>query len=320
MDNKHKIVCIGGGTGMSTMLRGLKHHTDEITAIVTVADNGGGSGVLRREMNMLPPGDIRNCLLALAQTEPFMKRVFGYRFKEGSLEGQNLGNLFLAALNDIMGSFELAVEKANEVLAVKGRVLPVTVENVQLVATFDDGSTMLGETEIVEQCKILRKNIKKVSLKPEMPNAYSKAADALKQADVIVLGPGSLYTSIIPNLLVKGICEAIQASKAKIIYVSNLMTQPGETQGYTLKEHVLALEDYIGKDVIQYVIVNNQEIDEPILRLYEEDEAKQVVIDMDSDCGKEIIETPLVKIDRKRHYIRHNSEKLASAIMRIAQE
>ncbi len=314
---EHQIVCIGGGTGLSTMLRGLKAHTEHLTAIVTVADNGGGSGILRREMNILPPGDIRNCILALAETEPLMQKIFGYRFTEGSLEGQNFGNLFIAALNAVLGSFELAVEKANEVLAVKGRVLPVTTENVQLCALFDDGTRMIGETEIVEACKVLRKTIHKVYLSPEYPKGYEKAIHALEEADTIVLGPGSLYTSIIPNLLVEGISETIRRSNAKVIYVSNIMTQPGETDHYTLKKHIDVIEEYLGKGVIQYIIVNDKEIDEEILYMYEQDGANQVLIDLIPDEKLKVIRTSLAKIDTEAKYIRHDSDQLAKVIIQL---
>ncbi|MBC7958902.1 MAG: YvcK family protein [Vallitaleaceae bacterium] len=313
----HQIVCLGGGTGLSTMLRGLKEHTENLTAIVTVSDNGGGSGILRREMNMLPPGDIRNCLLALAGTEPLMNQIFGHRFTEGSLEGQNLGNLFLAALTNILGSFELAVEKANEVLAVKGKVIPVTTANVQLCALFDDGAQIEGETEIVERCKVGRKSIQKVYLSPILPEAYDKAIQALKEADTIVLGPGSLYTSIIPNLLVEGIAQTIRNSHAKVVYVSNIMTQPGETDHYTLKRHLDVIEEYLGKDVIDYIIVNDQEIDVEILYLYEKDSATQVIVDVVQDERLKVVRTSLAKINTEHGYIRHDPEQLAEVIINL---
>lgn len=317
INEHHHIVCIGGGTGLSTMLRGLKEYTDNLTAIVTVADNGGGSGILRRELNILPPGDIRNCILALAETETLMKKVLGYRFKEGSLEGQNLGNLFIAALNDILGSFELAVEKFNEVLAVKGRVLPVTVENIQLCAIFDDGSITTGETEIVEHSKMKCKAIQKMYLEPTAPKAYNKAVEALKSANTIVLGPGSLYTSIIPNLLVEGISEAIKDSTAKIVYVSNIMTQPGETDHYTLKKHLDIIEEYLGKGIINYIIVNDKVIDEEILSLYENDGAQQVIVDIISNGDIKVVRSSLAKINTEDWYIRHNSEELARVIINL---
>ncbi len=312
-----KIVCIGGGTGLSTMLRGLKIYTNNLTAIVTVADNGGGSGVLRKELNILPPGDIRNCILALAETEPLMQKILGYRFKEGRLEGQSLGNLFIAALNDILGSFELAVEKFNEVLAVKGKVLPVTIENVQLRALFNNGDIIVGETEIVNECKINGGTIHKINLIPEKPKAYEKVITALEEAEIIVLGPGSLYTSIIPNLLVEGVSEAIKKSNAKIVYVSNLMTQPGETYKYSLGKHISVIEEYLGNNIIKYVVVNKQEIEEEVLELYEEDGAEQVIIDIISDNNCKVIRGALAKVNREDCYIRHDSEELAKILINI---
>lgn len=315
MKKQNNVVCIGGGTGLSTMLRGLKEYPINLTAIVTVSDNGGGSGILRREMNILPPGDIRNCIIAMAETEPLMKKILDYRFKEGSLEGQNLGNLFIAALNNVLGSFELAVEKFNEVLAVKGRVLPVTTEDIQLCAKFEDGSITIGETEIVEQSKIIRKAINKVFLKPESPKAYNKAIEALNTAEIIVLGPGSLYTSIIPNLLVNGINEAIKRSKAIVVYVSNIMTQPGETDYYNLKEHIKIIEEYLGSNIINYVIANNKQIDDKTLDKYQNDGAQQVKINIISDEKLKIIKAPLAKVNIQDCYIRHDHEELAKVII-----
>jgi len=299
------------------MLRGLKLYTDEITAIVTVADNGGSSGILRREMNMLPPGDIRNCLVALAETEPLMQEVFKYRFKEGSLEGQSLGNLVMAALTDIYGSFEKAIEKTNEVLAVKGQVLPVTTEDVQLKATYEDGSKVVGEHEIVFTNKIVRKKIMNVELIPSEPQAYVKAIEEIYKADVIVLGPGSLFTSIIPNLLVRGISEAIRDSYAKIVYVGNIMTQPGETDNFTLKMHIDAIEEYLGKQVIEYVIANHSILDEDTEVHYREDDAIVVTNDIADDVHYNVIETDFALKTGKDGYIRHDSNRLAEIIIKL---
>ena len=236
-----KIVAIGGGTGLSTMLRGLKRHTNNLTAIVTVADDGGGSGVLRQELGMLPPGDVRNCLEALANVEPVMGELLHYRFAEGSLKGQSFGNLFLAALNGISGSFDQAVSLMSQVLAITGRVLPVTTANVQLEAEFENGAKVLGESKIFyckkrEDCRIRR-----VRLLPQRPPALAPALEAISEADMISLGPGSLYTSIIPNLLVEGIARAVADADALKVYVANVMTQEGETEGYTLSDHIEAL-------------------------------------------------------------------------------
>lgn len=310
-------VCIGGGTGLSTMLSGLKKYTENLTAIVTVSDNGGSSGILRREMNILPPGDIRNCLLALAETEPIMEKIFQYRFEEGTLEGQSFGNLFIAALNGIYGSFELAVEKATEVLAVKGKVLPVTTQNVELCARYKDNTEIIGESEIVMANKLERKEIDTMSLVPKTPMAYYKAIEALENANIIILGPGSLYTSIVPNLLVNGIPEAIKRSSAKVIYVSNIMTQPGETDNYTLNTHIEVIEKYLGKNILKYIIVNDEEIDENILNLYEEDGASQVVVDITPNNNIKVIRAPLVRISSENKFIRHDPLELAKVIIGI---
>ena len=222
-----RIAAIGGGHGLSSMLRGLKRYTKYITAIVTVADDGGGSGMLREDLGMLPPGDIRNCIMALANTEPTMEQLLNYRFTEGSLTGQSFGNLFLAAMNGISGSFDEAVQRMGDVLAITGRVLPVTNQNVYLEAEFDNGSRTLGESKIFYAKKINDCRIRQVRLVPEHPQALQDSIDAILQADIIVIGPGSLYTSIIPNFLVDGICEAIRASGAVREYILNIMMQDG---------------------------------------------------------------------------------------------
>lgn len=234
MDNMYRhrslepaVVAIGGGTGLSTMLRGLKKFTNNITAIVTVADDGGGSGVLRDELNMPPPGDIRNCLQALANIEPTMASLLNYRFCDGSLAGQSFGNLFLAALNGMSSSFDEAVMKMSEVLAITGRVLPVSNENIHLLAEFDDGSEVVGESSIAMHKSVHKRNIRRIRLIPDRPVALPDSIRAIETADLIVLGPGSLYTSIIPNLLTEGITEAIAFSDAVKIYVMNIMTQDG---------------------------------------------------------------------------------------------
>ncbi len=222
--NNPNIVCIGGGTGMSTLLSGLKLYTPNITAIVTVADDGGGSGVLRTELGMPPPGDIRNCILALANIEPTMSKLLSYRFEDGSLKGQSFGNLFLAAMNGISNSFEQAVAKTSDVLNITGRVFPVTSENIHLVAELEDGSVVLGESKIVAAKKENGCKIKHIKLIPEAPKALPEATKAIHNADLLIFGPGSLYTSILPNLLVDGIPEAIAASSAEKLYIANVMT------------------------------------------------------------------------------------------------
>ena len=237
-----KIAAIGGGTGLSTMLRGLKKYTDRLTAIVTVADDGGGSGVLRREMGILPPGDVRQCMQALANTEPVMEQLLGYRFPEGQLKGQSFGNLLLAALNGMAGSFEEAVAMMGQVLAISGRVLPVTNADVQLEAVFENGARVVGESHIFNAKKQQDCRIHHVSLVPEHPKALPDALHAISEADLILLGPGSLYTSVIPNLLVDGVADTIRASHAQKFYICNIMTQDGETEGYTAADHLEALQ------------------------------------------------------------------------------
>lgn len=314
-----KIVAIGGGTGLSTMLRGLKRFTTDITAVVTVADNGGGSGVLRQEMKMLPPGDIRNCILALANTEPIMEKLLQYRFKEGSLTGQSFGNLFLAAMTGICGNFEEAVQRMSEVLAVTGKVLPVTKQDIQLCAELKNGEIICGESEIVEKSKESRIPIKNVYLSPSNPEPLYEVLEAIEHADAIILGPGSLYTSIIPNLLVKEVPEALQRTKAIKIYISNIMTQPGETDGFDLLRHIKELERYGGKGIINYVVANTDEVPEDLLKGYLEDGADVVKWDMDSIMkeGFHLVEASVLKAYPERGLVRHDPRKLAQVVVDI---
>ena len=235
-----KVAVIGGGHGLSNMLRGLKQYTENISAIVTVADDGGGSGMLRQDLGMPPPGDIRSCMEALANTEPVMRELLHYRFTEGSLAGQSFGNLFLAALNGISPSFDAAVRRMSQVLAITGRVLPVTTADVQLEAEFENGATVVGESKIFYCKKQEDCRIRQVRLIPSRPKALPEAVRAIGEAELILLGPGSLYTSVIPNLLVDGISDAVCASDALKIYICNIMTQDGETEGMTASDHVKA--------------------------------------------------------------------------------
>lgn len=311
-----KIVVIGGGTGLSTMLKGLKEYTSHITAIVTVADNGGSSGKLREEMGMMPPGDIRNCLVALANTEPIMEKLLQHRFKDGSLQGQSFGNLLLAALTEITGSFEEAVHVTSNVLAITGKVLPVTLEDVHLHAVFEDGNLVVGETEIVEYGKLWHKAITHIELLPSEPELNQAVICAIKEADKIILGPGSLYTSIIPNLLVKDICQYIAQAKGEKIYIANIMTQPGETSHFTLEEHLVILEQYLGEQILQKVIINNEKVEELYLKQYAEDGATMLTVDESQEVWKKVerVEAPLIKINKQKKLIRHDPEKLAKCI------
>lgn len=315
-----KVVAIGGGTGLSTMLRGLKTYTSNITAIVTVADDGGGSGVLRSDLGMLPPGDIRNCILALADTEPLMQQLLQYRFKDGILKGQSFGNLFLAAMDGISSSFEEAVRRMSDVLAVTGRVLPVTLEDIQLCAELEDGYVITGESNIGNHNNYHKGRINRVYLKPDEINPLQEAVDAIMDADAIILGPGSLYTSIIPNLLVKGICGALKKSKAIKIYICNVMTQPGETDGYTVSDHIDTIERHSYKGIIDYCIVNNAGIPEELKIKYIVDGADMVYVDANelARTGIKYIVGEFVSINN--NYVRHDHLKLTEAIFNIIEK
>ena len=314
-NNEAKVVVIGGGTGLSTMLRGLKQYTSHITAIVTVGDDGGGSGKLREDLGMLPPGDIRNCILALADTEPLMEDLLQYRFTEGSLKGQCFGNLFLAAMAGISENFEDAVQKMSSVLAVKGKVLPVTLDDMKLIAELENGEIIEGESKIPSEVIVRKTRIKKIAIKPIDAKPLEEAIKAINNADVIIMGPGSLYTSIIPNLLVKGIPEAICKSPAKKVYISNVMTQPGETDGFKVSNHLKVLMDYGVAGNIDYVIANNGIIPPDIKEKYARENAELVVLDYEniSNLNVNVIEADLIKITKR--YVKHNAEKLAELIM-----
>lgn len=315
-NNEAKVVVIGGGTGLSTMLRGLKQYTSHITAIVTVGDDGGGSGKLREDLGMLPPGDIRNCILALADTEPLMEDLLQYRFTEGSLKGQCFGNLFLAAMAGISENFEDAVQKMSSVLAVKGKVLPVTLDDMKLIAELENGEIIEGESKISSEVIVRNTRIKKIAIKPIDAKPLEEAIKAINNADVIIMGPGSLYTSIIPNLLVKGIPEAICKSPAKKVYISNVMTQPGETDGFKVSNHLKVLMDYGVAENIDYVIANNGIIPPDIKEKYAKENAELVVLDYEniSNLNVNVIEADLIKITKR--YVKHNAEKLAELIMK----
>ena len=312
--------CTGGGTGLSTMLRGLKRISPSITAIVTVMDNGGGSGVLRQELGMLPPGDIRNCLQALANTEPTMEALLAYRFQDGALRGQSFGNLFLAALNGMCDTFDEAVARMSEVLAITGRVLPVTNENVQLLADFDDGVTVTGESQIAEYKKDLTRRIVRAYLSPEHPAALPACLDAIREADLIVLGPGSLYTSVIPNLLVSGIREAIHESDAVKVYVMNLMTQSGETAGYTAVDHVRALFDHGGEGLFDYTLVNDLPIPPEAQEEYLREGAVPITADEEAlaALGVTVRYAPVALWQKA--LVRHDPAALAAALRDLYRE
>ncbi|MDO4540784.1 MAG: uridine diphosphate-N-acetylglucosamine-binding protein YvcK [Syntrophomonadaceae bacterium] len=310
-----RIVVIGGGTGLAVLLKGLKKYDADITAIVTVSDDGGSSGRLRSDMGMLPPGDIRNCLVALAETENLMDQVFQYRFRHGEgIEGHNLGNLLLAALTDISGGFVSAIEEVSRVLAVRGRVLPSTLEMVELHANMRDGATVSGETAI----RSYPSPIEQIRLLPEDCRPVPASLKAIEQADIIVLGPGSLYTSIIPNLLVHGVSDAIIKSSALKIFVSNIMTEKGETDEFDALQHLQVIQSYASKPFIDCVIVNSGGIDGERLDRYQREEARPVRQNIEElrVLGVRVLDRDLVSADEVAW---HDSDKLAALIMELGE-
>ena len=314
------IVAIGGGTGLSTMLRGLKKYTKNLTAIVTVSDDGGGSGMLRRDIGMLPPGDIRHCMESLANTEPVMQQLLTYRFESGTLRGQCFGNLLLAALNGVTGSFDEAVRSMGQVLAISGTVIPVTTTDVRLTATFENGAYVVGESNIFGFKKQQDCRIDHVELLPAHPKALPDALDAIAAADLILLGPGSLYTSIIPNLLVDGVAEAIAASDAQKIYVCNIMTQDGETEGYTAADHLEALQRHGREGIVDLCLANNAPIPHELAARYSEEDAELLRVDREriAALGIALAEYPL--LSAQGGYARHDPELLARAVMELYRE
>lgn len=308
-----EIVAFGGGTGLSNLLRGLKKNSDNLTAVVTVADDGGSSGRLRNEMGILPPGDIRNCLVALADREPLMEKLFQHRFEsEGGLEGHSFGNLYIAAMTEVLGDFEEAVRASSKVLAIRGKVLPATNEDIKLGAVYHDQEKRMGESVI----PVCDKEIDKVFLYPENASTTPEVRESIRKADVIIIGPGSLYTSILPNLLVKGITEEIKNTDALKLYVCNVMTQPGETDNYTAADHAKAIIDHCGPGIFDYIIVNNRQGTKELQKKYEAEGAYPVKIDHQrlKDLGVKIIEADLLK---KNSYLRHDPDELAQLIYEL---
>ena len=310
-----KIVTIGGGTGLSTMLRGLKYYTSNITAIVTVSDDGGGSGDLREDLGILPPGDIRNCILALSDTEPLMEQLLQYRFKDGRLKNQSFGNLFLAAMDGISSNFEEAVKKMSSVLAVTGKVIPVTTENIVLKAELENGEIVTGESLIPIVSSKGESKIKQVFLDPPDARPLPQAIDAIMEADAVILGPGSLYTSIIPNILIDDIKSSLKNTKALKIYVSNIMTQPGETDGYSVLNHIKAINKHAMGKIIDSVVVNEGKLEKDLEDRYSLEKSYLVKYDEDmiKNEGIDMIKGDFIHI--QNGHIRHDTEKLASILI-----
>ena len=307
-----KIVAIGGGTGLSMLLKGIKRYTNNITAVVTVGDDGGSSGRLREEMGILPPGDIRNCIAALADDEDLITELFQYRFKKGEgLEGHSFGNLFLTALCAITGNMVKAVKESSNVLNIRGVVLPATLDDMKLAAEFEDGTIVKGESNIPEE----HKKIKRLFTEPSVCKALPEVLEAIANADLIILGPGSLYTSVIPNLLVSGIVDAIMASHARKKYVCNIMTQPGETDNYSVASHVNALLTHAkGRKIIDAVLVNNS-LPDRISEGYAKNGSSPVRLDMENlaPTGVTVVSQKLIQ-ENKEGLVRHSSNRVARAV------
>ena len=300
-----RVVAIGGGTGLSSLLRGLKTYTSNLSAIVTVADDGGSSGRLRDEYRILPPGDFRQCLIALADAEPLMKQLFDHRFKEGSLNGHAFGNLFIMAMADVTGNFEQALRESGKVLAVKGTIVPSTLQDVTLVASIN-GHTVEGESEIPKQ----NSPISHVFLKPDGVQVNPEAAQAILSAELIICGPGSLYTSILPNLLVEGMVEAIKASPALKLYICNLAAQPGETEGYGVDDYLRVIREHVGANLFDFVLVNSNTAHPPT-----GGQAPVIFRPVDTARHPEVrfIASDVVNVKIPSH---HDPDKLARTIMR----
>lgn len=310
------VVAIGGGTGLSTLLRGLKTQTTNISAIVTVSDEGGSSGRLRRELGVPPPGDIRNCLAALADSEQLMSRLLQYRFngEAGDLGGHSLGNLLLAALTELTGSFDEAVRQMHEILAIRGRVMPPTDADVTLCAELADGAHVRGETEVT-----MAGVIKRVYLDPPAPPALPEAIDTILAAELVVIGPGSLFTSVMPNLLVPDIARALRETPAVRVYVCNVMTQPGETDGFAASDHVRAIEEHVGEPVFEFVLVNEGVPSQEVLARYRQQGAELVQPDAPviARMGYIPVLRRLISAD---NWARHDPDRLAKAVIAVAEQ
>ena len=317
------MVAIGGGTGLSTLLRGLKHYVarrgheserhpiSDLAAVVTVTDDGGSSGRLRREYRVLPPGDIRNCMVALSQDEALLGRLFQYRFHAGrGLRGHSFGNLFLTALSHVTGDFAEAVRVSGKVLAIRGRIFPTTLANVSLEAIMMDGKMVLGETRIVRSGK----KIRRLQLRPRRVRPLPEVIEAINQANLILIGPGSLYTSILPNLLVSGVAEAIENSPATRVYLANLMTQPGETDGYTLADHVRVIYAHTRRKIIDWVVASNQPISPEVARRYSKLGAEPVCVDI-QDLQRTNVRCLLDNLLEEHGVVRHNAERLSQLLI-----
>lgn len=307
------VVVIGGGTGLSVLLRGIKNVTSNVTAIVTVADDGGSSGRIREDLGIIPPGDLRSCLVALADTEPLMEKLFQHRFGgTGNLAGHSFGNLFIAAMTEVLGDVEQALRESSKVLKVRGQVLPASTETVRLAAEMSDGTIVEGESQI----PLAGKPIKRLFIRPEGVLPVRAALEAINDADACILGPGSLYTSILPNLLVADVAEALRTTDAVKIYICNVMTQPGETDGFTASRHVQTIFDHVGPGIIDYVVVNVQGVAPALQEVYALQGAYPVAADIDElrSLGVNVVEANLIS---QTNLVRHDPVKLSRTIMNM---
>jgi len=312
-----KVVVLGGGTGMPVLLQGLKKYQLDLTAVVTVADDGGSTGKIRDAINVPAPGDIRNVIAALANVDEDLHQLFQYRIEgESGLAGHALGNLLLVATNEITGDFNVAVDKIARLFNVEASILPIVNESVTLHAEMEDGTVVSGESNI----PIKNKKIARVYLTPESVQANEKVVEAISEADLVVVSPGSLYTSILPNLIIKDVIDALVKTEAKTVYVCNVMTQRGETNDYTAADHLQAIYNHTKNDIIDTIIVQNKPIDPSILQVYEEEEARQVEIDREklAQYNVKVIEEDIV--DHSRTLIRHNYKKISQLLFELAKE
>lgn len=321
-----KIVCIGGGTGLSRILEGLKKYTTDITSVVAVTDAGRSSGIIREEMKILPPADVKQSLIALSERSEDVRDILKYRFEgNGRLGDMSFGNLFIAALTKITGSFDEAVKKAGDILHIRGKVLPVTLNDCHICAELEDGTIVKKDYNIYKRDN--KSRIKKVFIEPES-NALPEALEEIRKADIITIGPGSLYTSVIADLLMKGMKDALKERKGKLVYISNLVTQKGQTENFTLKDHIDEIEKYIGKEVIDYVIINSKKPDEKIIRMYRENGLDLVSDDLEKDSHYKIIYEDILREmseipDKGKHdlsMIIHDPDKVSLSVLRIINE
>lgn len=313
------IVVIGGGTGVSTLLAGLKAFTRNITAVVAVTDEGGSSGRIRQEWGMLPPGDIRNCIVALAEDDNSLNQLLNYRFDRGELKGHSLGNLMLLAATEIAGDFQRAVEELNKLLAIRGRVLPVTTETIKLKGLTKDGVEVTGELKVSDNGK----NLEKLWIEPSYAKPVTAVTEAIKDADLIVLGPGSLFTSVMPNLLLKDIAELLHSAKAPIVYIANLFTQPRETEGMNILAHVDWITGVIGY-VPNYVLVNQSAIPDEFLKRYGKIGAEPLYMSKKEEKYLESLGTKIIYGNylaiKDGKYLRHNAQNLSETLLELARE